>query len=149
MQLEVFADYSQFLLQDEQLRGNLAESWNEQSASDRVAVAPGVIGVGTARNYLVPVTIQVRRSEPEDDPESWDHIAEASLDVPSGRVVIAGPTDDFADSPRLTVTPGTYRVRIYYGGLDTVSPNGLEGSDHYRVVLWPGDSLPPRVLRRR
>ena len=32
-----------------------------------------------------------------------------------------------------------YRARIYYGGLNSLSEDGLEGDDHYRVVLWPDD----------
>ena len=40
-----------------------------------------------------------------------------------------------------------YRARIYYGKLDALSEDGLEGEDHYRVVLWPGDPTPPVVLK--
>jgi hypothetical protein len=34
------------------------------------------------------------------------------------------------------------------GGLDTLSLNGLEGDDRYRVVMWLGEYLPPRVVKR-
>lgn len=60
-----------------------------------------------------------------------------SIEVQSGRIVIAGCTDYFPEAKRLEVRPGTYRARIYYGDLDTLSQDGLAGNDHYRVVLWP------------
>jgi hypothetical protein len=37
-------------------------------------------------------------------------------------------------------------VRAYFGGLDTLSPDWLEGADHYMVVLWPGPEREPAVL---
>jgi hypothetical protein len=46
----------------------------------------------------------------------------------------------------VTLQPGTYRVRAYFGGLDTVSADGLEGDDHYRVVLWPAPAQEPVIL---
>lgn len=58
-----------------------------------LAVAPGVIGVGTVRNMDVPVELEVLYSQPDDNLEEWDHVTEASLDVPSGRIIIAGCTD--------------------------------------------------------
>jgi len=42
------------------------------------------------------------------------------LVVPSGRIIIAGCTDYLPDAARITVQPGTYKVRIYYGALDSV-----------------------------
>lgn len=39
-----------------------------------------------------------------------------------------------ADFP---VKPGWYRVRICYGGKDTLSADELDGDDHYEVSLWP------------
>ena len=59
-----------------------------------------------------------------------------------------GSTDYYPDAARIPVTPGMYVVRVYYGGLDTIRDLGLEGDDHYRVVLWPGPARPVTVLKR-
>ena len=64
-------------------------------------------------------------------------------------LVVAGCTDYFPDAERLQVEPGTYCVRVYYGALDSLTEDGLDGDDHYRVVLWQGDSVPVRVLKQR
>jgi hypothetical protein len=147
--LTVFADYQQFYLQDEQLEADLAEIWDERTSADMIATGPGVVGVCTARNYHVPVTVQVLDSEPEEDLGPWDHVAEASLEFPSGCLMVYGPTE-WPNVTRTEVEPGYYRVRVYYAGLETVSPNGIDGKDFYQVVLWLADtySREPRVLKR-
>lgn len=148
-QFELFADYFQFYLQDEQSSGDLSNSWTEQALSDMLAVAPGVIGVRTVRNMDVPVKVEVLDSPPNDNFDSWDHIAEASLEVTSGRIIIAGCTDYLPDAADITVAPGIYRARLFYGALNSVDELRLDGSDHYRVVLWlSADRSEPKVLKR-
>ena len=144
----LFADYFQFYLQDEEAEGNLSESWTEQTVEDRLALAPGTIGVYTSRNMNVPVEVEVCEFEPVDNPDEWDHITECGIEIPSGRIVVAGCTDYFPEAARINVKPGTYRARIYYGELDSLSEDGLYGDDRYRVVLWPGEDLSVRVIKR-
>lgn len=93
--------------------------------------------------------VEVLDAEPRDSFDGWDQVNDCSIEVKSGRIVIAGCTDYFPDAARITVAPAIYRVRIYYGKLDTLSDDGLAGEDHYRVVLWPGDPTPPAALRQR
>jgi len=146
---ELFADYFQFYLQDEQSAGDLSNSWTEQAVSDMLAVAPGIIGVGTARNLTVPVEVEVLTSEPTNNFDEWDHVTEASLEIPSGRIIIAGCTDYLPDAARIIVEPGTYRTRIYYGALDSVDESRLEGDDYYKVVLCLDTKVAePKVLKR-
>jgi hypothetical protein len=148
-EFELFADYFQFYLQDESADGNLGDSWTEVAVARLLAVAPGAIGVGTVRNMDVPVVVEVLVAEPIPDLDSWDHVTECSLDVPSGRIVIAGCTDYFPNAERIDVEPGTYLARVSYGALDSLSEDGLDGDDRYRVQLWQAPSIEPRVLRQR
>ncbi|MGH8918619.1 MAG: hypothetical protein ACRD0H_09815 [Actinomycetes bacterium] len=150
VELQVFADYHQFTLEDEQTGGGEPpDDWGVGISPLRLlAAAPGMVGIGTLRNVTVPVTIEVRDDEPADGRHEADHITEASLDVPSGTVVVLGGTDYRPDAPRVTVVPRTYHVRVYYDGFDTISTDGLDGEDHYLVVLWPGEPQPPRVLKQ-
>ena len=134
------ADYFQFYLQDEQSNGDLSHSWTEQALSNMLAIAPGVVGVATVRNMDVPVEVEVLDSQPDNNFEAWNHVTEAS---------VAGCTDYFPDAARITVEPGTYRVRVYYGGLDSVDVWKLDGDDHYKVVLWlNADIAETKVLKR-
>jgi hypothetical protein len=131
-ELRLFADYFHFYLQDEEADGDLSESWDKHTPTIKVAVVPGTIGVVTARNTEVPVSVSILEKAPEvGDLTGWDHVAKASIDVPSGTLIIAGPTDYLPDAMHITVVPGAYRARIYYGGLDT------RRKDYYHVLLWP------------
>jgi hypothetical protein len=113
-----------------------------------LAIAPGATGIGTVRNMVVPVTAEIHDHEPGDDFSEWDYVVEASLEVTSGRTVIAGCTDYFPGAMRIPVLRGIHRVRVSYGGLDTLSADGLEGGDHYRVQLWPAGPIAVRILKQ-
>ena len=139
---ELFADYFQFYVQDETVSGDLSESWTPEAVDRLLAVAPGVIGVGTVRNMDVPVEIEILRGAPSETFESWDRVNECSLNLASGRAVVAGCTDFFPDAARIKLTPDTYRARIYYGNLESISADALEGNDHYRIALWPAPEGP-------
>ena len=91
--LSLFADYFQFYIQDETVTGDLSDAWNEEAVDRLLAIAPGTIGIGTVRNMDVPVVVEIRDREPDDDSSEWDHVVEASLEVTSGRTVIAGCID--------------------------------------------------------
>ena len=145
----LFADYFQFYLQDEKVDGNLSDAWNEQAVTNLLAVAPGTIGVGTVRNMEVPVEVEVLESEPVETFDAWDQVNECDLEIASGTIVIAGCTDYFPEAERIQVEPGSYRARLYYGKLDSLSEDGLDGDDHYRVVLWMSEPQGVRVLKPR
>jgi len=146
-QYKLFADYHQFYVQDESVEGNLSDSWTPDAVARDLAVAPGTIGIGTARNATVPVVVEIADGEPDDAMDGWDQVTECSIEVASGRLVVAGCIDYFPDAARIEVPPGSYRARIYSGNLNSLSDDGLNGDDHYRVVLWSAASGPILVLK--
>lgn len=150
-EFSLFADYFQFYVQDDyEGIGDLSEAWTPEAVDRPLAVAPGTVGVGTARNMTVPVAIEIHSSEPVEELQSWDHVTECDLQVKSGRIVVGGCTDYLPEAARVPLPPDLYRVRISYGDLDSLSDDGLEGSDHYLLQIWP--VLAPRgvcVLKRR
>lgn len=148
-EFELFADYFQFYLQDEQVDGNLGDSWDQDAMDRLMALAPGTIGVGTVRNINVPVIVEVHDSQPNDNLDEWDHVTECSIDIKSGTIVVAGCTDYFPDAARISVDPVCYRARIYNGKLDSLSEDGMDGDDHYRIALWQSSTADPVVLKRR
>jgi hypothetical protein len=149
VEVSLFADYFQFYLQDESSKGDLSESWTQDAVDRLLALAPGTIGVGTVRNMNVPVVLEIADQAPQVDLATWDQINECSIDVPSGRLVVAGCTDYFPDARRIELLPGSYRARIYYGNLSALSANGLEGDDHYKIVLWSAASEPMKTIKQR
>jgi hypothetical protein len=144
---KLFADYYQFYLQDESAEGNLDDSWSPEAVERLLAVAPGTIGVGTVRNVTVPVVVEITDGKPDDDMNEWDQVTECSVEITSGRIVVAGCTDYFPDAVRIDVSPGSYRARVYFGNLNSLSDDGINGDDHYRVVLWSAAPGPILVLK--
>ncbi len=147
---ELFADYFQFYVQDDSIGGDLSDGGWSQDAVDRLlAVGDGTIAVGIVRNMMVPVDIEPHDAPPQQHFEEWDHVNECSIEVRTGRLVVAGCTDCFAEAARIAVECGTYRARIFYGSLSTLSEDGLDGDDHCLVQLWPAVPSPLVVLKRR
>ena len=139
IKLELFADYFQFYIQDENANGDLSEKWTDEAVEQLLAITDGTIGVGTVRNMDVPVTIKTFNTEPAfltDVENVIGQINECDIEVNSGKIVIAGCTEYFPQAKRIELKNGIYRARIYYGNLDKLSEDGLDGEDFYAVHLW-------------
>lgn len=135
-QFQLFADYHQFYLEDENITQDDNEIWTAEACEKLLAIAPGRIAIGTARNMTVPVTVEIWDREPDEGRSDWDKINDCGIDIDSGKLVILGCTDYYPDAARIELPPGRYHARIYYGGLETLSNDGLDGDDHYKIVLW-------------
>ncbi|WP_019699818.1 hypothetical protein [Paracidovorax oryzae] len=146
--LRLLADYHQFILQDEAAEGDLSSAWDQAAVHRMLAVAPGIVGCGTVRNMQVPVTLELWDAEPPADFEHFDHVVEASLAVATGTLVVAGCTDYLPDAARFALVLGVYRVRLSAAGLGSLSEDGLEGEDWYRVQMWPGAEAAPVVVKQ-
>jgi hypothetical protein len=139
---EVVADFQQFYLMDDQRQPPMPEAIAEDDLIQRIRVAPFIVVFQTASAARVPVSIDVVSSAPTDNLAQWDHVAEFSLAVPSGRMVLAGCTEYVPTAVRITAEPGEYRGRVYVGGL---TPGAVE---RYRIVLWPSTVAPSTVLKQ-
>ncbi len=149
-QLEIFADYFQIWLEDkETLRGRKFEpKFIDQHLSDRVWVCPQMIVMFTARNATVPVVLEIGNTTPDDqDLTNWDHVVEASIEVVSSALTIAG-LNDTIELIHHGYLNTTYRVRMYHANLDKLSEDGLDGDDHYQIVIWPDAYKDVVVLKR-
>ncbi|MBB5716253.1 hypothetical protein [Sphingomonas aerophila] len=142
----IFADYHQFYLWDHEANPDVPTSYTEEDTIRRIKAAPFVVVVQPERNMNVSVEVEITGEAPELALDAWDHVAEASLDLPSGRLEIYECTGESIDI--LTVPAGTYRVRTYHSGLGTLSDDGLDGDDHYRIVLWPAPFTDLAVLKQ-
>lgn len=154
-QLEILVDHNQIFLEDCKFEGSddLTQMYDEDATTRNLGVAPGLLAIFTARWYgKVRLKILLRNDQPDDDFTGWDHVAEASLALPSGCLVADGPESVFPFTPagpQITVTPGVYRVRIYAGAIETVDEYMQAGEDHYRAVLWLAPYQAPALLFTR
>jgi hypothetical protein len=140
---KLFADYFQIYLRCAATMA-LPEIWDDAIVAQRVSRGPGSLVISTARNMTVPLRVLLHASRPALDPAGFDHLVEASLEVPSGQLVIAGLTEEPADDH--AVPPGRLGALVGFQGLGTLSPDGLDGHDRYAVHLWPGAAVGGQVV---
>ena len=134
--LDLFADYFQFYIQDDDKEyGDLSDAWTQSTVDNLLAIADHTIGIGTVRNMDVPVYISFVDKLPELDLTEWDRVNQSSISCKTGRLVVAGCTDYFPDAKRFEVKPGNYEVIIGYKNLDKISDDGLDGEDSYHLFL--------------
>lgn len=147
VELDVFADYGSFFVQDDLARPDPDRAFIKSLMNNLVAATDGAIGVGTARRMTLPVILDVRADAPDDDLEGWDHVTESGLRVSSGRILVS-KFDYRPQIARTDVPPGDYTARVYAKGFDTITEDRIHGNDIYHVILWPGPTVEPRVLKR-
>jgi hypothetical protein len=134
---EIFDDYFQFYLQDDDIGlTQQPQDRNERAVERMLVTGPHLIGVGTARNMTVPVTVRICEARPDIADADFERINECAIQIDTGRLVIAGCTDYFPDAARIDLAPGTYNALIGYKGLDTLSEDGPDGDDSYHIFLW-------------
>lgn len=147
--------YLQFYVEDSSTCADTGHIWDnpleDPPYGQILGTLPGAIAVGTRRwGGGIDVEIELLDHRPTINYDAWDHIAECSLAVPSGRIRIYGCLSDPDTAPTLDLPSGTYSVLVYYGGFDTVDKNdgaGLTGDDHYRLTLWPGTFTEPHIVK--
>jgi hypothetical protein len=142
----IFADYRQFYLWDHAAQPDVALDYDDEDVERRIKAAPFLVVVQPERAMDVPVTLELRDDPPADAGAEWDHVAEASLDLPSGQLEIHECTGGSIDI--VAVPQGSYRVRAHFAGLRTLSDDGLDGDDRYHLVIWPAPCAPVAVIRQ-
>ncbi len=109
----ISGDHFQIYVEDENSNADTSEIWNNQTSNDMLAVASGLIAVGTIRyGGDVALTVEVLDRRPTDPLEHCDQVAECSINISSGRIVISSPEGELSKAPRITVPPGTYRALV-------------------------------------
>ncbi len=144
----VWAEYHQFYLLDEEVGPRIPEDVSDDELDLRLVARPHLVVVVTFQPNRVAVAVEAVDDEPPLDLSAWDHVAECDLELPSGRLAVDQCASGVA--ARLSVTPGSYRVRVCLGdirGWEDV-PEGEDAPERYQVSLWPG-SYGPLVVRKQ
>jgi hypothetical protein len=146
-QFTVFADYFQFVVQDEASEDDFGVIWTPEALSMGTAFGRSAFCPGTPRNVDVKVEINCCEAEPPIDLSTIDHAVEGCIELPTGVVAVMGCTGYLPDSPRFNLSPGSYRVLAVMQGIDTIQNEWDPADDFYPVYLWPGDPRPARLLK--
>ncbi len=143
----LFADYFQFVVMDEASDDDFSQLWSDEALNRMLAVGRSAVCPGTLRNVDVEVELRVCETAPDVALDEFDHVAEASLSIPSGVLVVMGCTGYLPDAPRVEVTPGSYNLRFLVTGVATIKNEWEPAEERYIVYLWPGPSQEPRLLK--
>ena len=108
----------------------------KQTLQQSVSTGDGMVCIRAMSEETLRVLVEVRESEPVSEYSDLFVLGEASLDAPSGRIILAGSGKYFPDAARIPVRPALYRLRAYAGSLDTAFSGTRRTQDHYRIVLW-------------
>ena len=142
--LTIFADYFQFIVQDENSTDDFATLWNDDAVAMLVAAGETALCFGTLRNVDVAVEVHVVDGPPEIQLENFDHAVEGAFASPTGTIAVMGCTDFFLHASRLEVQPGSYRFIYLVSGARTIQTEGEPADDLYALYIWPAE---PRALR--
>lgn len=138
--LTLFADYHQIHVLDERSQRDLGDAWTEQALTAGIAITDDAVAISTEDNLdvHVHVDVDVLDTEPHDDSHTFDHVAEATMSVPSGRIVVMGCTDYFPAAARFDVPPGAIHLRASRS-TPAASPHddAEQPTELLRLQLWP------------
>jgi hypothetical protein len=113
-------------------------------------VGEGMITVFVISQYSeIPIEVEVMAEPPTvDDFSKWDRVVEGSLTLKSGHLALVGCPDgpEYGTFGKIDLAPGSYAVRVYYGGQDTVQENG-DTLDFYKLEIWPCSEFQARFLK--
>jgi hypothetical protein len=131
----IFADYFQFIIQDENSEDDFSSIWTEEALNSMVAVGETAMCLGTLRNVDVPVEVYMLEAEPAVVLEGYDHIVEGAFMSPTGRLVAMGCTEYFPDAPRFEIAPGSYRFLYLISGVHSITAEWEPAEDLYCLYI--------------
>jgi hypothetical protein len=138
----VYADHHQFFFCDSAFDGDLIPDTDPDAFYRGISEgARSCLHLHTSTYGVVPIRVEVMDADPQDAVERWDHVAEASLEVPSGGIIFWELFDEIHHEPDISLPPATYRVRMYCGNL--THPEYGDEDEYYRLVFWPSPYRPP------
>lgn len=143
-------NHFQFYIQDRYKGAGINRRLGEELLSRDFAVGKGIVLVAVKSEFAqIPIAVEFDQNPLEIlNFEDWDKIVECSIDVVSGELVFVGCASDPVRESfgLLEVSPGVYRLRIFFGGQDSVGSSGA-ATDHYLVQVWPSTDVVETVVK--
>ena len=133
----IFADYFQFIVQDEDSKDDFGALWNDAAVAVMVAAGETALSLGTLRNVDVSVELHIVDAPPRIELIDFDHAVEGAFTSPTGKIAVMGCTEFFPDASRFEVPPGSYRFIYLVSGVRTIKTEWDPADDLYSLYIWP------------
>jgi hypothetical protein len=146
--LKFFTEYYQFYILDKNSKAATDSDifWTPQAGIDKIAVENGLLGITVGKYAEIDVEVNVLETQTsERNFDEFEHIAQASIDVPSGVLQIKDCTG-FDTILELNLKPGTYAVRSYSANLSSIQSDS--GDDYYLIEIWASEKIERKVLKQ-
>jgi hypothetical protein len=115
-EIRIYASHSQFYVLDSRLRDFPDDGfWSKDASARRLAIADGIVGIGTGTFGFVQVRVEQHIAEPELNLSAWDHVTECNLEVRSDLMLVMGCIA--TSGLFFMVKPGHFRVRVCHANL--------------------------------
>lgn len=150
---EFYTQYNQFLIEDKEHKTEIDHSdfWCEEAFNDKLAMANGVIGVGTHGYGNIKGEIEILDKPAENiNYELYDHIVEGGLNIQSGELRILDCPNSHLELS-VNLLPGKYRVRVYGSNFASVKETDLANdtdNDFYKIEIWKSNDMERKVLKQ-
>ena len=132
---------------DETSKDDFSTLWTPEALERMLAVGVTAVCPGTLRNVDVDVEIGVIDAAPAIDLSKFDHVAEASMRIISGKIVVMGCTGYLPEATRFETEPGNYQLLSLASGIDSIQTEWEPANDLYTVYLWPGPPRHPTLVK--
>jgi|GEM_PF-4379269 len=119
--------------------------WNKPALRRRLAVAPGMMAIGTVQACPREASIHmvVGRRCPPREIAACPHVVQCSIRSQSGKFYLE-PCCEVSDetSFALEVAPGWFRACILFEWIEKLPEDYSDVPEHYRIYLWPAPRRP-------
>ena len=114
--------------------------------NQRISVSLHSVSIGVISDYgKIPIEAVHYESEPSiTDFSEWDRIVECAIGIVGQRISLTSCVGE--EFGRITVQPGRYRIRVFYGGQDTDHGDGT-ADDHYLIQIWPSEDASTKIIK--
>jgi hypothetical protein len=147
-EIRLYASHHQFYVQDSEPLGSSdsPDFWTQQAWDHHLAIANGLLGIGTGSYDFVRVRVEEHQAEPPLELSQWDHISEAGLEIRTWYLLVMGCLS--SSGLFFRVRPGHYRVRCRQANLVASTDSTGDAGDWYLVQFWPSKPSGARVLKQ-
>jgi hypothetical protein len=144
--LEIDVTYRQFYLCDPALPCVPPIDWTNADVDRGMKEAGHLLAIAPPHDGVIPIRVEIHRTEPDLDLAEWDHVVEGGLEIGSG--VLELQEWSGLKRWRFDVRPGHHRVRALFANLDSYFRDQALDLDHYLLAVWPGEASGVRVLKQ-